>query len=87
MREEGLLVVTGVSSDYSRGTVVEGIVGRGLLAVGAVACHNRKNFSVGWIDNGEGRQRSALAGEKVSVQLSNATKFDFRKGDELEFKS
>lgn len=85
MKEQGLLVVTGASSGYAEGTVAEGIVGRGVLTAGAVGELNGKQLSIGWIENKDGRQRSALAGESVKIQLEGATKFDFKKGDEIEF--
>ena len=87
MHEEGLFVVVSVTTDYANGTVAQGIVERGIVATGARCSKDDKVFTIGWIENADGRQRSALAGERISVQVVNATKFDLAKGDELECKS
>lgn len=87
MNEEGLLVVISSGASYSDGTIVEGMVGSGVLTTGAVGSLNGKNFTLGWLENTGGRQRSVLAGERIKAQVLGATKYDLKKGDEVTFKS
>jgi len=87
MNEEGLLVVVSCEASYSDGTIVEGLVGSGVLTTGAAGSCNGKSFTLGWLENSGGRQRSVLAGERIKAQVIGATKYDLKKGDEVTFKS